>query len=283
MAANSEQLGTAELLFRCAHEMGLRPTWISPNALFAVTVGGKERYVNCAQSSTNSHLSSGLVKNKFMTRLILHRQGMLNIPFARAYSHAEAEEFLLLHDKIIAKPIHGSGSKDIHIITTASQLRELDITKYILEKYIAGTEMRYLVLNDAVIAVHESEYGTSVDEHRPLQRFSYSEIEWDPVLIESSKQIARIFGLKFTAIDYMIDETGKAYILEANSTPGLKWFHAPTSGPAVDVARLFLEDMIENTPTTTKQPGGFDTIRPKTPVRDYLSPPRNAVHRTFNL
>jgi hypothetical protein len=26
--------------------------------------------------------------------------------------------------------------------------------------------------------------------------------------------------------------------------PGLKWFHAPSRGPAVDVARLFLESIV---------------------------------------
>jgi hypothetical protein len=31
-----------------------------------------------------------------------------------------------------------------------------------------------------------------------------------------------------------------------NTMPGLKWFHAPSSGPVVDVARLFLESVIED-------------------------------------
>ena len=260
--ATDAKLGTSELLFRCASEMGLRPTWITPGGLFAVTVGNEEKYINFAQSSVSSHLSSGLVKNKLITRLILQRQGLPNIPFARARSQGEAAEFLQLHGKIIAKPIRGSGSKDIHIITTKAQLQGLSISKYILEKYIAGTEMRYLVLNDTVIAVHKSEYGTSVDEDRPLQRFSYPESEWDVTLVNSSRRIAKIFGLKFTAIDYMIDETGRTYVLEANSTPGLKWFHAPTSGPAVDVARLFLEAMLENSNNTSAV---TNTIRPGAP------------------
>jgi len=59
-------------------------------------------------------------------------------------------------------------------------------------------------------------------------------------LISSSLQVAHILDLKFAAVDYLVEPSGKAYILEVNTTPGLKWFHAPTSGPVVDVARQFL-------------------------------------------
>ncbi|CAN5361800.1 hypothetical protein BH09PAT4_BH09PAT4_04910 [soil metagenome] len=264
--ATDTKLGTSELLFRCAYQMGLRPTWITPGGLFAVSVAGQEKYVNCGQSSISSHLSSSLAKNKYSTRLILQRHNLPNIPFARVRSQEDAQMFLAQHDKIIAKPIQGSGSKDIHIITSAAQLTPLIISKYILEKYIAGTEMRYLVLNDAVIAVHRSEYGTSVDKDRALQRFSYPHNEWDQTLVDSSLQIAKILGLKFTAIDYMIDEVGRAYVLEANSTPGLKWFHAPTSGPIVDVARLFLEALVED--TYSKRPSSTSRViaAPTTPI-----------------
>lgn len=177
----------------------------------------------------------------------MQRHGLPNIPFTRVRTYDDALAFLAHHGKIIAKPTKGSGSNDIHIITSASQLKTLSLPKYILEKYIAGTEMRYLVLNDAVIAVHRSEYGTSVDKDRELQRISYPQNEWNQTLVDSSLQIAKILGLKFTAIDYMIDESGRTYVLEANSTPGLKWFHAPTSGPIVNVARLFLEALVEDT------------------------------------
>jgi len=67
-----------------------------------------------------------------------------------------------------------------------------------------------------------------------------------------------LLDLNFAAVDYMIDDTGTAYILEVNTTPGLKWFHAPTSGPVVDVARLFLEAIFEDqapeTTTNTESP-----------------------------
>lgn len=239
----SQKIGTTELLFRSAQQMGLQPAWVIPNGVFAITDAGEEKYVNFGRS-LNSQISASLTKNKYLTRLILARHGLLNIPFSRPRTQAEAKAFLTTYKKIIAKPLSGSGAQDIHIITHATQLRDLNITKYILEQYVAGREMRYLVLNGSVIGVHQSEYGTSVEEDRTLRRISFPQSEWEPAMVTSSLQIAHILNLTFGAIDYLVDDAGVAHILEINSVPGLKWFHAPTSGPPVDVAHLLLKTML---------------------------------------
>ncbi len=237
----SQQLGTAELLYRHAQQMGLEPVWVTHNGMFAVSIEGQERYINVAHSPLNSDTSASLAKNKHLTRLILERHDMPNVPFTRARTLAEAEAFLQLHTKIIAKPVRGSGARDIHIVTQSADLQDLRIARYILEKYISGKEMRYLTLNGAVIGVYRSDYGTSVKVNRALRCVSCPEDTWDPALISSTLQIAHILGLKFAAVDYLVDATNRAYILEVNTTPDLKWFHAPSSGPVVDIARHFLE------------------------------------------
>jgi len=169
---------------------------------------------------------------------------MQNIPFALPRTPAEAEAFLGRYGTIVAKPVAGSGAQDIHIITSKAALRPLTLDRYILEKYIAGNEWRYLVLNSKVIGMYRSDYGASVAVTRQLQCISYPKASWDPVLIDWSLRIADILNLKFAAVDYLIDEAGRAYILEVNTTPDLKWFHAPSSGPAVDVAHLFLKSIV---------------------------------------
>jgi len=254
--AHGQRLSTAALLFRCAKKMGLKPNWITPNGLFAVSADGQEKYVNFARSPLNSHTSVSLARNKYLTRLILGRHDMPNIPFVRPHTQTDAELFLRRHRKIVAKPTRGSGSRDIHIVTSAAQLKTLNITKYILEKYIAGSELRYLVLNDTVIGVDHSEYGTSVEVTRPSKHTSHPSTAWSPTLTPLSIQTARILGLKFAAIDYLVDPAGRAYILEVNTTPDLKWFHAPTSGPVVDVARHFLEAIFEDQRTKPGIPAG---------------------------
>jgi len=226
--------------------MGLQPVWVTPLGIFAIVLNGRERYINLARSPLNSAASTALAKNKYVTRRIMERHGVQNIPFTLPRTDAEATAFLAEYETIIAKPIAGSGAHDIHVVTSQAELRVLKTGRYILEKYIVGKEWRYLVLNGHVIGVHRSEYGTSVAEDRPLQRISYSQDAWNPALLESSLRVARILNLTFAAVDYLIEASGSAYLLEVNTTPGLKWFHAPSSGPVVDVARLFLESIVEN-------------------------------------
>lgn len=237
--------------------MGVIPVWVASD-VFVITVEGQERYINLARSPLNSDASAALAKNKYVTRRILERHDMPNIPFTLPCSQSAAEAFLSLHGTIVAKPVTGAGARDIHIITKPLQLKTLRIDQYILEKYIAGKELRFLLLNGKVVGVHRSEYGTSVAEDRPLQRISYPQTSWDTTLVALSLRIADILNLQFTAIDYLIDNSGNPYVLEVNTMPGLKWFHAPSSGPVVDIARLFLESVV-NTVRSEQQPIGDST------------------------
>lgn len=240
MASEPKKLGTAKLLFNCATSMGLEPTWVTPGGLFVITTSKGEQYFNGEFSNLNSQVSSSLARNKYLTRLILERNGMPNIPYLRPKSLEEAITFLELHQKIIVKPLHGAGATDIHIVDTIEQLTALNLPGKILEKYILGKEIRYLVLNDSVIAVHESKYGISVDQHRDLERVSYDVDTWDPVQTKMSLDISRVLDLPFAAVDYLIDQEKNYYVLEVNSAPGFKWFHAPSEGPPVDLAAMFL-------------------------------------------
>ena len=249
----AKKAGTAELLFRSAQALGLQPGWIVQDRLFTIQVEGQESYINLARSPLNSDLSASLAKDKYITRIILERHGMQNIPFMQPTSQAEAAEFLGKHKKIIAKPVRGQGTYDIHIITSAKQLQALAITTYILEKYISGQEFRYLILDGKVLGVHRVDYGTSVAVTRARQQISYPVHDWNFSLATSSIQIARALNLSFAAVDYIVDAFGNAHILEVNTTPDITWFHAPTSGPSIDVAGYFLK-------ATLKQQEGKNTM-----------------------
>ncbi len=227
-----------------AEQMSLQPQWITNKYLFSVTTADGQQYINGSMSSLNSQVDSALVRNKYHTRLILERFEVPNIPYMRPKTLEEASEFLKEHQTIIVKPTSGQGSEDITIVTDIKQIARLDLKGYIFEKYVAGKEMRYLVLNGTVIAVHQSEYGTSVAKDRQLERLSFAKDSWDSNLVELALDVTEIFHLKFAAVDFLIDESGKPYVLEVNTAPGLKWFHAPSSGPSVDVAALFLEAML---------------------------------------
>lgn len=243
--ADYHNMNAAESLYRAAGFMGLQPDWITVNGLFAVTIDGAEHYMYYARNPLNSDIGISLVRDKYVTRQVLERRGVANIPFMVTTDLSQAVAFLGEHGTIIAKPKRGSGSQDINLITEAHELADLDMSMYIFEKYITGNEFRYLILGGHVIAVHRSDYGTSVEHDRALKRISYRKEDWDPALMDLSLEIADIFGLKFAAVDYLIDAAGRAYVLEVNSRPGFKWFHAPTEGPAVDVAGQFLRAVLD--------------------------------------
>ena len=109
--------------------------------------------------------------------------------------------------------------------------------------------MRYLIMDGRVIAVHRSNYGTSVDKNRDLERISLPYTDWDQAIVARSITIAELLGLRFAAVDYLVDNAGAYHLLEVGAAPGFKWFHAPTSGPAVDVAHMFLSAYIDKVHT----------------------------------
>lgn len=86
----SQKPDTAALLFKCAQQMTLTPVWATCN-VFAITMGGQEKYINFARSPLNSDASAALAKSKYATRRIRERHGMPNIPFTLPRTHAEAE------------------------------------------------------------------------------------------------------------------------------------------------------------------------------------------------
>jgi glutathione synthase/RimK-type ligase-like ATP-grasp enzyme len=190
-------------------------------------------------------MNASLARNKYHTRVILESHGLPNIPYCRPKTLEDAQRFINKHGNVVAKPNSGSGSHDIHIINSLDNFSPKKFSDYIFEKYTPGIEMRYLVLNQRVVAVHESRYGESVSSDRDLERISLPKHEWDDHMAAQSKKIAEIFGLNFIAVDFMIDKSGKSWVLEINTVPGLKWFHSPSSGESVDVAGLFLQAMLE--------------------------------------
>jgi glutathione synthase/RimK-type ligase-like ATP-grasp enzyme len=152
--------------------------------------------------------------------------------------------FLDSHRKVIVKPCKGSGSRGIQIIEVPAQLASIRLTDSLFEKYIAGKEVRYLILNDEVVGVYESQYGVAVNAARYLECVAYERAEWSSERTAMSLKIAKVLGLRFAAVDFLVDEAGVFYLLEVNSSPDLKWFHAPTTGPSVDVAALFMNAVL---------------------------------------
>lgn len=235
-----------EILFSTAEAMGLRPKLLTKYGLVAIKIDSKERYLYYNASNPNTQLASWLSTNKHASRVILERNGLPNIPFQLPINMTEAQNFLAKHKKVIAKPIAGQHSKDIHLISDKDELEKLDIQKYILEKYVKGDEMRYLVIDGKVMSVHRKAYDSPINNPEIVKRISINKVEWDDKHSDITIKTAEIFGLKFTVVDFLVTTDGEAYILEINSAPGLDRFQVPTEGPSIDIVKIFLEKIVEN-------------------------------------
>ncbi len=236
---------SARILFEEAQKMGLYPEWLTDYGLFSIKVEGNIHYIFYSNSILNNQLSYYLARNKHITRVLIEKNHLPNIPFLLPQSKEEVYQFLDHHKVIIAKPTMGSRSQDIHLIEHKKEIDSSNIFEYIFEKYIKGKEMRYLVLNNQVIGVLEKVYDTPINDPNVVERTSFSRDQWDTNLVEISLSIMNILGLKFGAVDFLIDRDNKNYILEVNSAPALRRFDKPTSGPSVNASRQLLEATIK--------------------------------------
>ena len=235
---------TAVVLFKEAKKMGLAPKWITDYGLFSIMVNKRIGYIFYARNFFNTNLSGNIAMDKHATRTILDLHKFPNVPFGMFSKKNDVKQFFQKHSKIIAKPVFGSGSKDVHLITSSEEIPELEFDKYIFEKFIEGREMRYLVFRDKVLAVHHKSYQGPINNPAKLKRISYSQESWNKELVNLTLEIADKLYLQFAAVDFLIDKRGKAFVLEVNSSPGLYFFEHPTAGPTIPIARIFLEATI---------------------------------------
>jgi len=236
----------AHLLYKKAQEMGLNPKWLTDYGLFSISVDGKIGYVTYTYSLLNSHLGAYLSKNKHATRVILDSFHFPNIPYALPETLQEVQLFLRMHKKIVAKPTQGTGSHDVHIITELEELKDIVLQNYIFEKFIIGKEVRYLIFKNKVIGVYEKQDIGPIGNPTEKRRISYPKEQWDQDLVTMALDIVKKLYLKIATVDFLITNEGKVYILEVNSSPGIVFVENPSVGPSVDIARMFLEELIKD-------------------------------------
>lgn len=232
---------SADLLFETAQEMGLQPTKLTDFGLVEIIVDGKIAHILQSYSILNTQLSTQLSRHKHLTRVVLQRHHLPNIPYLRTTEREAVEVFLREHKQIIAKPVIGSRSAGVVLISEKTQLTGLPLEELIFEKYIEGREMRFVVLQHAVVSVLEKVHAEAINDPQKAERISYPQEQWDQKLVGLAQQIAKVLGLGFAAVDFIVDEQEEVFLLEVNSAAALRRIQHPTSGPGIDIARMFLE------------------------------------------
>ncbi|MBW7943906.1 ATP-grasp domain-containing protein [Patescibacteria group bacterium] len=236
---------SSQVLFQAAQKLNLHPRWLTDWGLISITVNGVEKYICMSKTVVNTQISAYLSANKSATRVILERHGLPNIPYLTPPNLEEAEAFFEEHHPLVAKPTMGQRAEGVQLIKTREELRQLDLSSLILEKYIAGPEFRYLVLQNQVIAVQQKLFDGELYAPDDSRRLSYFPLRWDPQLVDYALLVTKVLGLGFAAVDFKIDEWERPFVLEVNSAPALWRFEQPDEGPAVPVAEMLLKAVVD--------------------------------------
>ena len=228
--------------------MGLDPKWETDYGLFSVKLPhlNHRQFFFHTNFNLNGELSRILVKNKHFTRLILEKNGFENIPYLLPSNQVELEHFFDDNQPIICKPLLGQQSRKIKLIKMRNQLAECSLEMTFFEKFIAGDEYRYLVLRNEVIAVQRKKLAPAPNNPWNLYYIGLPKSDWDQQLVQRSIKIAKLFKLKWVAVDYILDEEDLAWVLEVNSAPGIVKIHNPDKGEKTNAARLIWQSLIKN-------------------------------------
>jgi glutathione synthase/RimK-type ligase-like ATP-grasp enzyme len=229
-------LKTARFLFERAQELGLEPVWLTDYGAFSITFDGKNETYFQSTLPFNNVLAGYLTNNKHLTRLKAAEINEKNIPYSFPQAFEELTEFLHEHKIIIGKPTRGSGGENVIKITNENQLASLNWKNMIFERYIEGTEWRVLALDGEVLGIAKKTLSPLPDEpwHKHWEIFSEPPISTE--ILERATKVLQHLGLRWGAVDFIEDESGVFWLLEANYSPGFVHFHEPDAGKPIDIA-----------------------------------------------
>ena len=235
-----------DLILSAAKELGYEAKLLNNRGLVAINVNGNEVYLFHKTSNPNTQMATWLANNKYIARVIFDRNKLPNIPFCVAENFESAVEFLSIHGKVVVKPLKGGHSQNVHLISNKEELEKLSLENCIIEKFIDGQEVRLLVVDGDVKAVHHKNYDGPINNPDIVQRESLEKDKWDARLIPLAKKAAKALCLNFTAVDFLVTPSGDIYLLEINSAPGLDRFQNPDKGPSINIMKIYIEQIIKN-------------------------------------
>lgn len=188
----------------------------------------------------NSPASIAIMGDKWLTNSILAHAG-IPVPHTKLISIADSIEkqiFDNLHFPVVAKTLNGSLGEGVFWADTPAVLEDLltfsrsqsPTEKHILvqEAIVAskGTDIRVIVLDGKVLgAIRRTNEGDSFKANiRQGGKATLYPI--DEKLKELSEKIVSILDIRFTGIDFLVDESQNYYLTEVNAFPGFKGFES---------------------------------------------------------
>jgi D-alanine-D-alanine ligase len=147
-----------------------------------------------------------------------------------------SEDIIKFGFPCVVKTTNGGSSREVFILKSARDLKknQKQIFQYknlFAEKYIAGTEATVGIFNNQALPILEIVAPKGIwFNYENKYSGATKEILNAPSLSEQTKKEVQATALKvhqhfnlgsYSRIDFMIDKKGAAYILEANTIPGL--------------------------------------------------------------
>ncbi len=241
-----KKYASAEILYEEAERLGLHPKWETSDGLFSIENDKKTYFVYYTKLFFNTQLGSILCRDKHLTRVVLDKFGMPNIPYLYSNKRREIFAFVDKYKVVVQKPVLGEKAQNVVLIKAASQISFNSLEEIILEKYVEGIEYRCLVLKGKVIAIQKKILNPS--KEYPWRKYieNLDKDKWNLKMTRLSEKISSVFKLGFVAADFILDKDYKLWILEINSMPGLFSFHNPDAGKKLNVASVLIKEILRS-------------------------------------
>lgn len=238
---------SAELLYKEADKLRLNPIWETPHGLFSIQHKGKSIFIFYTKLHINSQLGAWMSQDKYLTHIILRKNNFPDIPYCYTTQMKTVNLFFDNNNPIIQKPVLGQRAENVYLIRKRGEMKhDLSLQDYIFEKYMEGIEYRCLVLKGKVIALQKKKLALT--ENHPWGKTieNLDKKVWNKEIISQSLKISEVFHLGFIAVDFILNDEGKLWILETNSMPGLYSFHNPDKGTRLNIAKQVIEVILES-------------------------------------
>jgi len=232
---------SAPLLKDAVREMGYKVCELTDYGVFYFDTPKRRHYIYLTQSSLNSDLAAKCAKDKNVTHKILESKQINTVPYLFTLSWSEAEDFLMKYLKIVRKPVFGMRSVGVDIICSKETLHNKPLEGQILEQYIQADEYRYMVINDRVVGVRKK--SLQVREKNFYENIDPK--DWDIELQAEALQTTKVMELKFSAIDFLVNNDGH-WVLEVNSSPGIWTYEHPNVGKPIPMAKIYIEAILNS-------------------------------------
>lgn len=166
----------------------------------------------------------------------------VKIPRTRITNNREqAQMFFKQGFDLIFKPVYGGAETEVvqeKFMTDEHLDRVFSASPVTLQEYIHGTNIRTYVIGDHIIS---AEIKSDAIDFRSDTEHEIKPVNTPAFLQDQAQRICQKLHLRWTAIDWRLDQHGDFYFLEANPSPMFIGF---SKKYGLDLAKILVQEML---------------------------------------